>query len=81
MIKIPKLSINNIGARHIIETWEDRDKEIKSNLIEDSVENEENKYPLADPSRMMVSLSNEPNEVHKVMHNKELKTKLIEILM
>jgi hypothetical protein len=51
-----------------------------TNIIEDSAENEENEHPLAETSRMTISMSNESNEVHKDML-KELKNELIEILM
>jgi hypothetical protein len=35
-----------------------------NNLIENSVENEENEHPVADFIGMMISMSNESNEVH-----------------
>jgi hypothetical protein len=51
-----------------------------TNLIEDSMENEENAHPFAEISRMMIIMS-ELNEVHKDMLKEEIKTELIEILM
>jgi hypothetical protein len=53
-----------------------------NNLVKDSVENEENKHPVADSSRMiMISVSNESNEIHKDMLKQELKNELIQKLM
>jgi hypothetical protein len=44
-----------------------------NNSIEDLVGNEENKYSVPDSNRMMLIMTNEPNEVHK----KSLKQKII----
>jgi hypothetical protein len=44
-----------------------------TNLIEDSMENEENEDIVADSSRMVISMFNEPSEVHKEMLKEELK--------
>jgi hypothetical protein len=66
VIKIPKDPLNNIGVQHIIEAWrEEESKEILPlNSIEDSVGNEENEYPVSDPNRMMLIMSNKPSYVH-----------------
>jgi hypothetical protein len=45
------------------------------------VENEGNKLPVADPSRMMINMSNDLNEVCKEVLKEVLKRVLIEILM
>jgi hypothetical protein len=46
------------------------------NLI-DSMENEVNKHPMEDSSRMMISMSNESNDVYKDRLKEELKKELI----
>jgi hypothetical protein len=43
--------------------------------IEDLVENEGNEYLVSDPSRMMISMSNELNEAHKELLIKEMQIK------
>jgi hypothetical protein len=43
-----------------------------NNLIGNSVENEETEHPGADFSRMMISMSNDSNEVHKEKPKEEL---------
>jgi hypothetical protein len=43
------------------------------NVIEDSVENEENEHTVAETGRMIISLSNESSEIFKNMGKEELK--------
>jgi hypothetical protein len=43
------------------------------NLIQESVENEENEHPVADSNRMMLSMFNESNKVHKHLLKEEHK--------
>jgi hypothetical protein len=37
----------------------------KNNSIEDLLENEENEYPLADPNRTMINITNELSDIQK----------------
>jgi hypothetical protein len=45
------------------------------------VGNEENEYPVPDPNRTMINMTNEFNVVHKECLKEEIMNKLIEILM
>jgi hypothetical protein len=38
---------------------------LKNNLIQDSVGNEENEYPLPDPNKTMINVTKEPSDTHK----------------
>jgi hypothetical protein len=37
----------------------------KNNLIENLVGNEENGYPIPDPNKTMITVTNEPSDAHK----------------
>jgi hypothetical protein len=37
----------------------------KNNSIEDLVGNEENGYPVPDPNKTMINVTNEPSDTHK----------------
>jgi hypothetical protein len=37
------------------------------------VKNKGKEYPVSDPSKMMINISNEINKDHEVMHKEELK--------
>jgi hypothetical protein len=43
--------------------------------------NEENEYPVADPYRTMINMTNEFNDDHKKSLKEEIKDEFIEILM
>jgi hypothetical protein len=61
VIKTTDYLINNTGARHKIETREEKEAwecNPQSLTVEDFMENQGNEYPTADPSRMR-STSNE----------------------
>jgi hypothetical protein len=46
----------------------------KKNSIDDLVGNEENGYPVPDPNKTMINVTNEPSDIHK----KSLKEKTME---
>jgi hypothetical protein len=52
-----------------------------NNSTEDLVGNEESEYPVPDPNRLMINVTNELNAVHKKLFKEEFKNELIEILM
>jgi hypothetical protein len=37
----------------------------KNNSTHDSVGNEENRYPVPDPNKTMINVTNEPSDTHK----------------
>jgi hypothetical protein len=50
----------------------------KTNLIQDSVGNEENEYPVPDPNKTMINVTREPSNTHK---KKPLKEEILEEIM
>jgi hypothetical protein len=38
----------------------------KTNSIEDLMGNEENRYPVPDPNKTMINITNEPSNTHKI---------------
>jgi hypothetical protein len=51
-----------------------------NNSTEDLVENEENEYPVPDPNRTMLIMTNEPNIVHKKYFKEEIMNENSEIV-
>jgi hypothetical protein len=58
-----------------------RRRQKTNNSIEDLMGNEENEYPVTDPKRMMINMSNEFNDVYKDLLKGEIKNELFEIFM
>jgi hypothetical protein len=52
-----------------------------NNSIEDLVRNEENEYPVPDPNRAMINMTNDLNVMHTEFLQKEIKNEFIEIPM
>jgi hypothetical protein len=49
-----------------VDQWEEKNGgSSKSNLIQDSERNEENKYPLPDSNKTKINDTKEPSDVHK----------------
>jgi hypothetical protein len=52
-----------------LERWGEERKETillkKKNSTEDLVGNEENGYPVLDPNKTMINITNEPSDAHK----------------
>jgi hypothetical protein len=52
-----------------------------NNSIEDSVANEENEYPVPDPSGTMINITNELSDVHKKSLKLEIMDEITEKIM
>jgi hypothetical protein len=42
---------------------------------------EENRYPIPDPNRMMLIMTNKPNDIHKIPLKEKIMNEIIEIVM
>jgi hypothetical protein len=53
----------------------------KDNSIKDLVVNEENKYQIPEPKRIMINIPNELSDIHRKSLKEEFMDKIIEKLM
>jgi hypothetical protein len=53
----------------------------KSNSIEDLIENEGNEYPVSDPNKIMINVTNVISDAHKKSFKEEIMDKITEKLM
>jgi Zn-finger protein len=67
------LLIKNLGASEAMERRRDGNHSLKK-IIQYSVENEENGYPVSDPNKTAINDTKEPNGIHK----KTLKEEILE---
>jgi hypothetical protein len=51
-----------------------------NNSIEDLVKNEENEYPVPDPNRTMINITNDLSNAHKKLLKEEIMDKITEII-
>jgi cell division ATPase FtsA len=68
-----------------VEIWKEEVVETtllkKSNSIEESVENEENGYPVPDPNKTMINVTEEPSDAYKKSLKEEILQEITEKLM
>jgi hypothetical protein len=59
--------------------WDGNQSPLKNTLIQDSEENEENRYPVPDPNKTKINNAKEPNDVHKNTFKEEILQVITEI--
>jgi Zn-finger protein len=74
------LLIKNLGASEAMERRRDGNHSLKK-IIQYSVENEENGYPVSDPNKTAINDTKEPNGIHKKTLKEEILEEITEKFM
>jgi glutamyl-tRNA reductase len=61
--------------------WKPLSSKKKKNLIQDSVGNEENRYPVPDPNKTIINNTKEPSDAHKNILKEEISQEITENFM